>query len=580
MAGMAILRFIQASVQILMGHRVKLNTAPPDEIFVDSKITDSSSDLKISHIPAKVLDVNEAVRESLKDFKPTVRHVSDALVDEMIRAYKEAGIIKSDGSEFVFVKNVLNGVDAKTILSVGGATWSSRVIQNGVDSPLIRSPAWEHTAYRGIVNGVDSPLLKVSPELLYANGKSYTANDLDLSQISVAEVLTDSVVYTRPEVAPVSADAPELEIDHAIFDGSEITLDFAEVPEFVIDYSVICGSEFDLASAPLTPLEYDGQIWTAVFAGVRVDLGKQIQINADSKVWTDSLFEVVYVDSVTGEISEVEISMENHVSILSPDAETSEADKSILTSAQGEVHDASGVCAEADDSYSLHSFAEGQSVVKFDSMAEMELIMHQKSTANSGMGVDASGGDSYSMIQYGDADSSQGQEAEADASFTALCEADGDDAEAKIAEIDRAFIADHEVTADGAEAKMPEIDNAMLADAEADGDSADCELSEAEQGVAVDIVLEGESAVCNVIDFHSPINAGTLARMSFWIEPDVDGYTITIPQVFSGVQNLDVLEIDLESESVYFAQPIVANGIMELKYVSGATKNQYELEVG
>lgn len=72
---------------------------------------------------------------------------------------------------------------------------------------------------------------------------------------------------------------------------------------------------------------------------------------------------------------------------------------------------------------------------------------------------------------------------------------------------------------------------------------------------------------------------GSSGALICWIYPQVIGTTLQIEQVFSGVQDEDVVEIDMEEQSVYWANAFLSDGILDLVFVETAEQNGDILEV-
>lgn len=60
---------------------------------------------------------------------------------------------------------------------------------------------------------------------------------------------------------------------------------------------------------------------------------------------------------------------------------------------------------------------------------------------------------------------------------------------------------------------------------------------------------------------------------------ELDDTTLSIFQGFSGVQSGEVLEVDLETESVFWANAMVTDGTLNLVFAETATPNDTILEV-
>ena len=69
------------------------------------------------------------------------------------------------------------------------------------------------------------------------------------------------------------------------------------------------------------------------------------------------------------------------------------------------------------------------------------------------------------------------------------------------------------------------------------------------------------------------------AKLATWFLPEQDGDTLRFYQVFSGVQSGNVLEIDLEAESAYWANATNKGGVLGLVFTESVTRTGNTLEV-
>lgn len=74
-------------------------------------------------------------------------------------------------------------------------------------------------------------------------------------------------------------------------------------------------------------------------------------------------------------------------------------------------------------------------------------------------------------------------------------------------------------------------------------------------------------------------DAAYSVKIVCYFEPYVVNGYLVIPQVFSGVQNYDCLEIDCETESAYWANPIVDGETLTLAFAYEAAQDNFDLGV-
>lgn len=87
---------------------------------------------------------------------------------------------------------------------------------------------------------------------------------------------------------------------------------------------------------------------------------------------------------------------------------------------------------------------------------------------------------------------------------------------------------------------------------------------------------KGTAVTVGINDLFRAVHHAPLAS---WFLPERDGDTLRFHQVFSGVQSGNVLEVDLEAESAYWANAKVTDGTLNLVFAETATKNNTILEV-
>lgn len=83
--------------------------------------------------------------------------------------------------------------------------------------------------------------------------------------------------------------------------------------------------------------------------------------------------------------------------------------------------------------------------------------------------------------------------------------------------------------------------------------------------------------VAGVVDLR--INLVLTARASWWFLPEQVGDTLELLQVFSGIQDGETVEIDMETESAYWANAFVEDGTLNLVFAETATQTDNSMEV-
>ena len=68
------------------------------------------------------------------------------------------------------------------------------------------------------------------------------------------------------------------------------------------------------------------------------------------------------------------------------------------------------------------------------------------------------------------------------------------------------------------------------------------------------------------------------AAAGHWYAPDIDGSTLTVYQMFGGVQTANVLELDIDC-GVYWANAFCADGVLTMVFAADAAQNNEILEV-
>ena len=89
----------------------------------------------------------------------------------------------------------------------------------------------------------------------------------------------------------------------------------------------------------------------------------------------------------------------------------------------------------------------------------------------------------------------------------------------------------------------------------------------------------GTTANIAEVGINAEAKTTKIARLYSWCLPEVDGDSVKLFQIFSGVQNYDTLEIDLEEESAYWANAFNENGVMTLVFAQTEPQSGNILEV-
>lgn len=87
------------------------------------------------------------------------------------------------------------------------------------------------------------------------------------------------------------------------------------------------------------------------------------------------------------------------------------------------------------------------------------------------------------------------------------------------------------------------------------------------------------TAAVATVNINSLFKVSHIARLYAWFLAEQSGNELKLFQVFSGVQSGNVLEIDLEEESTYWANATVTDGALNLVFAETATQNDTILEV-
>lgn len=109
--------------------------------------------------------------------------------------------------------------------------------------------------------------------------------------------------------------------------------------------------------------------------------------------------------------------------------------------------------------------------------------------------------------------------------------------------------------------------------------SAPAEIAKVETTLTAAHTAKASTAAAVSIGLSSVLKVSHRAPLYAWFFAEQDGNTLYIPQVFSGIQAGNTLEIDLETESAYWANPIVDGNVMNLNFVYQTTQENDKLEV-
>lgn len=81
------------------------------------------------------------------------------------------------------------------------------------------------------------------------------------------------------------------------------------------------------------------------------------------------------------------------------------------------------------------------------------------------------------------------------------------------------------------------------------------------------------------VNINSLFKVSHIARLYAWFLSEQNGNELKLFQSFSGIQSGDVLEIDLEAESAYWANATVTDGTLNLIFAETVTRADKTLEV-
>lgn len=106
----------------------------------------------------------------------------------------------------------------------------------------------------------------------------------------------------------------------------------------------------------------------------------------------------------------------------------------------------------------------------------------------------------------------------------------------------------------------------------------------AEETAAVSVFSNTSEAAANAADGTgvaaiSSFRAAHGAKLFAWFLEELEGATLTLHQIYSGIQSGNVLEIDIDAESAFWANAMVTDGTLNLVFAESATPNNTTLEV-
>lgn len=121
--------------------------------------------------------------------------------------------------------------------------------------------------------------------------------------------------------------------------------------------------------------------------------------------------------------------------------------------------------------------------------------------------------------------------------------------------------------------------NRIPAGVEAPAIAAPAEEMAANRVTAAETMAAPGSAATQDANIQRIVNVSVKAAPYTWFLPEQTGNRLSLFQVFSGVQSGNALEIDMETESVYWANPFVHDGVMELVFAAETAQTDNILEV-
>ena len=115
---------------------------------------------------------------------------------------------------------------------------------------------------------------------------------------------------------------------------------------------------------------------------------------------------------------------------------------------------------------------------------------------------------------------------------------------------------------------------------EAAGSSAPAQVVPAiESTVSEKHTATASTAAVAPVNINSLFNVSHIARLYAWFLAEQNGNELKLFQAFIGIQSGDVLEIDLEEESAYWANATGTDGTLNLVFAETVTPADKTLEV-
>lgn len=121
--------------------------------------------------------------------------------------------------------------------------------------------------------------------------------------------------------------------------------------------------------------------------------------------------------------------------------------------------------------------------------------------------------------------------------------------------------------------------NRFTSENEALANTAPAEETAAHRVTAAATTAAPGSATVQGVTIQRIVNISVKAAPYMWFLPEQTVGTLSLFQVFSGVQSGNTLEIDMEAESVYWANAFANNGVLDLVFAAETTQTNNILEV-
>lgn len=121
--------------------------------------------------------------------------------------------------------------------------------------------------------------------------------------------------------------------------------------------------------------------------------------------------------------------------------------------------------------------------------------------------------------------------------------------------------------------------NRFTAESEAAGSAADSEPVETETEFTAESNATADAVDGKEANIQTMTGTASGAKMYAWFFAEQNGNELKLFQAFSGIQSGDVLEIDLEAESAYWANATVMDGTLNLVFAQTEPQTNNELKV-